>query len=445
MVINPLSLRPYQDTGADVIADRGGSCILADEMGVGKTRTAIAAVAKLDAFPCVVVCPSQVKYVWSDEIAQVCPEARVEIVSGRKGTVSPNADFYIINRDILASRLSELLALRPRQMVIDEAHRCGGYGTAMLKAMWALSEAVRKAGGGVMPVTGTPITNDYTDLHRLFCLMAPKVFGHKGAFEAKYCPEKIFKDKIFGGMFRGKPRWMVAKEYAEARRNGLVPKASEEAVAELAKTVRRWSIRRTRASVWKVIPHTVNMWRVDLDDAEVMAADREARAAMKSGGVPTEGEFVHVRRLVAEAKIPLVNEWVRTFLEQTDEKLVVFVWHVEVRKAILGEFGTLAVAIAGTSEDKRKVERTFQIDPSVRVCVCNAGIEGVTLTAARTGLFAEMPWTDAALGQAKDRLNRIGQEASDIDYTVCIAAGTVEEIVWKIVNRKRDLVSKVMG
>ena len=246
-------------------------------------------------------------------------------------------------------------------------------------------------------------------------------------------------------MFRGKPRWMVAKEYNEAKKNGLVPRITEEALAELGKTVRRWSIRRYRKDVWKVIPHETHMWRVELDDPEVAAADKEARAAMKDSSVADEGQFAHVRRLVAEAKTPFVLDWIRNFLEQTDEKLVVFVWHVEVRKAIVKEFGGLAVSVGGTSADKRKAEMAFQNDASVRVCVCNAGIEGVTLTAARTGLFAEMPWTHAAFGQAKDRINRIGQEAEDLDYTVCIAADTVEEIVWKIVNRKRDLTAKVMG
>ena len=81
-----------------------------------------------------------------------------------------------------------------------------------------MSSHVRKLGGGVLPLTGTPITNDYTDIHRIFCIMAPGVFGNKTAFEAKYCPENVYKKKIFGGMFQGKPRWMVAKEYAAAKK-----------------------------------------------------------------------------------------------------------------------------------------------------------------------------------------------------------------------------------
>ena len=443
------SLLPHQEAGADLVSERGGTMLLADEMGVGKTRTAIAAVAVTGNFPCVVVCPVQVKYTWMEEIAEVCPAARVCVITGKtaaKGAIETGCDFYIINRDIFSARFDELAAKRPMQLVIDEAHQSGGYDTKLLKALFQMSAFVRKAGGGVLCLTGTPITNDYTDIHRIFCLMAPGVFGNKTAFEAKYCPEKVFKDRIFGGQFRGKPRWMVAKEYADAKKNGLVPKVSEEAVSELTKAVRRWWLRRTRKSVWKVIPHETHIWRVDIEDAEVKEADRAAREALKSGAAEQDGAFSHIRRLVAEAKIPLVTGWIRDFLAGTDEKLVVMCWHVEVGKAIQKEFGHECVVIAGDGESKRRAMDRFQTDPSVRLCVCNVKAStGTTLTAARTILFAEMPWTWSDFCQAKDRVNRIGQEAESLDYTVCVAAGTVEEIVWKIVNRKRDLTAKVMG
>lgn len=446
MTILPDSLLPHQKAGAELLADSGCTRILADEMGVGKTRTAAASVIMSGNLPCVIVCPVQVKYTWADEIAAVCPGAAVSVISGRTQPFEDEADFYIINRDIISFRLETLLALKPRQLIIDEAHQCGGYTTKLLKSLFALSSAVRKAGGGVLPLTGTPITNDYTDLHRIFCLMAPGVFGNKAAFEARYCPEKVFKDKIFGGMFRGKPRWMVAKEYADAKKNGLVPKATDAAVDELRATVRRWWLRRSRKSVWKVIPHETHIWRVDIEDAEVSAADKEAREAMKNGASAEDGAFAHIRRLVAEAKIPLIVEWARNFLEQTDEKLVVMCWHVEVGKAIQREFGRLCVTVAGSGETKKAAMNAFQTDPSARLCVCNVKAStGTTLTAARTILFAEMPWTWSDFCQAKDRINRIGQEAASLDYTVCVAAGTVEEIVWKIVNRKRDLTEKVMG
>jgi SNF2 family DNA or RNA helicase len=108
MNILPGSLKSYQQTGAELIAEFNCTRLLADEMGVGKTRTAAAAVIMADHFPCVVVCPVQVKYTWADEIAAICPEAQVSVISGRspaKCPVTPGFHFYVINRDIFASRL----------------------------------------------------------------------------------------------------------------------------------------------------------------------------------------------------------------------------------------------------------------------------------------------------------------------------------------------------
>jgi len=443
------SLLPHQEAGADLISDRDCTLLLADQMGVGKTRTGVASVLKTNTFPCIVTCPVQVKYTWMEEIETVCPGARVDVISGRssaKGEIRKGADFYVINRDIFVSRAAELTSLAPRQLIVDEAHQIGGYDTAILKALFHMSSAVRKNRGGVLPLTGTPITNDYTDIHRIFCIMAPGVFGNKTAFEAKYCPENVFKKKIFGGMFRGKPRWMVAKEYADAKKKGLVPRASDEAIEELTRTIRQWWLRRTRESVWKVIPHETHIWRVDVDDADVRTADKEAREALSSGANVQDGAFAHARRLVAEAKIPLVTQWIHNFMSGADEKLVVMCWHVEVGRQIQKEFGAACVTVAGDGESKKRAMEAFQKDPSVRLCVCNVKAStGTTLTAARTILFAEMPWTWSDFSQAKDRVNRIGQEAESLDYTVCIAAGTVEEIVWRIVNRKKDLTAKVMG
>lgn len=449
MQILPGSLKPYQQTGAELIAEFNCTRLFADEMGLGKTRTGAAAVIMAGRLPCVVVCPVQVKYTWVDEIAAICPEAKVSVISGRsaaKCPVTPGYDFYVVNRDIFASRLEELKAVNPIQMIVDEAHQIGGYDTAILKALFLMSAHIRKLGGSVLPQTGTPITNDYTDLHRIFCIMAPGVFGNKTAFEAKYCPDMVYKKKIFGGMFSGKPRWMVAKEYASAKKKGLVPKASPEAIAELSKIIRQWWLRRTRKAVWKVIPHETHMWRVDVDDAEVKSADKTAREALSSGANVQDGAFAHVRRLVAEAKIPLVVQWIHNFMAGTDEKLVVMCWHVEVGKQIAKEFGKACVQVAGDGVSKMRAMEAFQTNPDVRLCVCNVKAStGTTLTAARTILFAEMPWTWSDFSQAKDRVNRIGQEADSIDYTVCIAADTVEEIVWRIVNRKKDLTAKVMG
>lgn len=445
MTVSPESLYRHQAAGADFLADCGCTRILADEMGLGKTRTAAAAVIAAGNLPCVIVCPVSVKYTWADEIAAVCPEARVAVADGRTKPFDASADFVVVNRDILPFRSGDLDSVPLRQLIVDEAHQCGGYGTARLKLLHSLSERARRAGGGVLALTGTPITNDYTDIHRLFCLVRPGVFGNRAAFESRYCPENVFKERIYGGMFRGKPRWLCDKLYKEARAKGLVPKVTDAAVEELRLTTRKWWLRRLRSQVWKDIPHETRMWRVDIDDEGVIAADREAREALRNGCGERDGRFSTMRRLVADAKTTLVSSWIRDFLGQTGEKLVVMVWHVSVSEALEREFRGACVRVGGAGDAKKRAEREFLSDPSKRLCVCNVKASvGMTLTAARTILFAEMPWTWADFQQAKDRVNRIGQEADSLEYVVCIAARTVEEAVWRIVNRKKELTERVV-
>ena len=64
---------PHQIEGSQRIAERGGTMILSDVMGLGKTRTAIRAVTLLGRVPCVIVAPASLKLVWFDEIREVAP------------------------------------------------------------------------------------------------------------------------------------------------------------------------------------------------------------------------------------------------------------------------------------------------------------------------------------------------------------------------------------
>ena len=79
----------------------------------------------------------------------------------------------------------------------------------------------------------------------------------------------------------------------------------------------------------------------------------------------------------------------------------------------------------------------FQRNPRVRIAILGVTAAGVavTLTAASTVWFAEMFWTPAVLIQAEDRVHRIGQQ-SNVTCLYLIAKGTLDEILWKLVEKK---------
>jgi SWI/SNF-related matrix-associated actin-dependent regulator 1 of chromatin subfamily A len=75
-------LYPFQRAGvAYAVATQ--RCFIADQMGLGKTVQALAAVWHEKAFPAAVVCPASVKYNWAIEAIKWLPGIKIGIVMGR--------------------------------------------------------------------------------------------------------------------------------------------------------------------------------------------------------------------------------------------------------------------------------------------------------------------------------------------------------------------------
>lgn len=99
-----LNLMPFQRAGVKY-AIANPKCIIADKMGLGKTPQAIATATATDSFPAVVVCPAHLKLNWAREINKWTPGKRIYILSGRANEALPEADWYIVNYDLLAAQL----------------------------------------------------------------------------------------------------------------------------------------------------------------------------------------------------------------------------------------------------------------------------------------------------------------------------------------------------
>jgi len=107
-----LSLFPFQRAGAAWLATRYGA-LLADQMGLGKTITALAALPTNA--PVIVIGPAVAKGVWCREIAAWRPDLKASALSGFGSFRWPQpGEVVVTNYDILRSGIQELLA--------EEAH-----------------------------------------------------------------------------------------------------------------------------------------------------------------------------------------------------------------------------------------------------------------------------------------------------------------------------------
>ncbi len=137
----------------DVVAIRSGRRLVANDMGTGKTRIALAA-AKL---PVLIICPAIVKSHWAAEAAVLGLTAQV--LTGM-GPWSIRSHVVIVNYEIVHSSLTGF-----KTVILDEAHLLGNMETQRYRKVDTICS------DNVIALTGTPILNRAADLFPILRLL----------------------------------------------------------------------------------------------------------------------------------------------------------------------------------------------------------------------------------------------------------------------------------
>ena len=148
-------------------------------------------------------------------------------------------------------------------------------------------------------------------------------------------------------------------------------------------------------------------------------------------------EMSTTRRETGIAKIEGAINYLNLCLEN-EEKVVVFVNHKEVARALADAFGDKAVSIVGSTPNKqRQANRDrFMADPTCRIIIgSKAMAEGWTLTAAHHVVFAEIFWVPGIMHQCADRCHRIGQR-ENVLVTYLVMDQTLDAHMVKTLVRK---------
>lgn len=437
--------KPHQSEAIDWVLRSHGTGILAYGMGLGKTFISIRSCLALGRQRALVVCPSHLKHNWAKEIEMwAAVDGAYHVCEGRDSAMSDRARFTIINRDILADNLDNLLkGTAFDQIIVDECHKCGGWGTAAYEALDTLCKQVRANNGGILLLTGTLFKNSPMDAHTALHLLDPKIPGGRGDFETRFDPIGHRKQEVMGLMRRGNaPRWLIGKKWAEIKKLEK-DQGKNGDVAGLRWLLSQYAIRKKYSEVF---PDDGKARKTKIISVDLELTERQRRllassAVMEEGKI--EGELATVLRVVAEQKAPFVADHAEAWLDENEgKKLVIATWHIAARgiiKAALERFGV--VEIQGTPKQKAKAEEAFRSDPEMRVCLINleSGGTGLNLVSASELIFSEVPWTSAAFEQVKARIDRIGQEAENIGYTVFLASDTPEGAKFGTVRKKSGL------
>lgn len=445
-----LTLRPYQQEGVRWMTEKQ-RCILADDMGTGKTVQSLMAIEEQGEYPCLVICPASLKLNWEREANRWLPHRTTTVIEGSKGPIE-DADIVIVNYDLLTRRKAQLLNLGHRSIVMDEAHYVKNKDAARSKAALELAW---KCWTRIL-LTGTPLLARPIELVNLL-----KVIGRLGefggfqSFADAYCdPQDVWTGRRWVKDYRGASNLGSLNRRLFVDPGIMLRRTKKDVLPELPATQyhdipveieNRSEYKRCEDDLRSYML-TQAMLDPDMDDDE---RRRKTMVAMaREGTADTLVRIEYLRQVAARGKVPVAVKWVKDFLEDTDESLVIFAHHRDVIDALSEAFPDDAVCIRGgdSSQHRQDAVDAFQTKKKrIFIGSIQAAGVGLTLTAASNCLFLEFPWSPSDMRQATDRINRMGQAATSVTAHLMVAKDTIDEAILELLEAKAETVDAVMG
>lgn len=400
--------RRYQRAAAELVLATG-RLLLGDDVGLGKTATAICVISDPRARPAVVVTLTHLPAQWREQIRKFAPSLNVLIP--RKGTPQAREiellsglirpDVIVLNYAKLAG-WAETLAqvVQPRTVVFDEVQELRtGSGSAKFAAAQHLAQGCAYR----MGLSATPIYNYGGEIYSVLEPLAPGELGTRGEFGQEWCAygaadtkAKIKEPKAFGTFLRERGL-LLRRTCSDVR----------DEVPELADPIS--------------IPHVVDSDTSVLAEAQSAAAEL-ARIILSTSTTSAEkfeasGEIDwRLRQATGLAKAPYVAAFVRMLLESDDDaKVLLYGWHHAVYKLwvdSLREYRPALFTGQESTAQKEESKRAF-LDGDARVLVMSlragAGLDGLQ-EKCRLVVFGELDWSPGVHEQCIGRVHRPGQK-----------------------------------
>ncbi len=451
-------LRPYQRVGVGWLAAMrrfGLGAVLADDMGLGKTIQLIALllhqrqIATHPGGPTLLICPTSVVGNWRRELTRFGPDLRVLIHHGaerRRDEVAFAAeaavyDVVISTYALLHRDEAALTAVQWANVVLDEAQNIKNPTTKWAQAARRLTADWRAA------LTGTPVENRLAELWSLFQFLNPGYLGSQEAFRRQFAlpierardetaveglkalvsPFILRRLKTDRSIIADLPDKNEMKLYATLTREQatLYEAALQDALRQMAESsgiARRGIILGMLTKLKQICDHP---------------------ALFLHDGSPLPGRSGKLARLTE-----MLDE-----ILAVDDRALIFTQYAEMGKLLqpylTATLGHEVIFLYGgtTAADRDRLVTRFQNDargPHIFILSVKAGGVGLNLTRANHVFHFDRWWNPAVENQATDRAFRIGQQ-KNVQVHKFISAGTFEEALDEIIERKKALAETIVG
>jgi SWI/SNF-related matrix-associated actin-dependent regulator of chromatin subfamily A-like protein 1 len=432
-----------------------GKGLLCWSPGLGKTVASAVYAKRYIGGTIVVVCPATIKTHWQREMAKHC-NIRADILNGRTPPLGmmglKTGRAYIINYDILDQVKSrkknskrvkpkrnwvrKLKLLKPELVIVDECQAVKSRTTTRTRAVAELCKGVKH----LLFLSGTPILNRPVELFPILNMLKPDLFPDFIEYARRYCdPQWHF----WGWSYLGSTNIEELNQILLG--NIMVRRRKEDVLKDLpARTISVVPFALTGKAKEEYVEaetaYRVWLYRVYYKAPEKIRRALAAERLTKIG---------NLKRLAGRLKVPQVIKWVDDYLQESQDKLLLFGIHHRVLNAFFDVFSKISVMVTGkvVGEHRQAAIDKLNNDAKCRMMIGNiqAAGTGWSCKNAAAVVIAEPPWTPGESTQAMDRAHGIGRGGGmPLNAYFLVAEDTIEEDICAMTQKKQDVVDQVL-
>lgn len=442
------TLRNYQITGYKwlrTLADNSLGGILADDMGLGKTLQAIVYMASIKEIAgkskFLIVCPSSLIYNWQDEIDNFAPALTTEVVTGnpkeRQDLIESNQqrDILITSYPLIRRDVRYYEAIDFHTVFIDEAQFIKNADSLNAKSVKLLNAAHKFA------LTGTPIENSLSELWSIFDFIMPEYLLTHTKFVNQF-EKPIMKeqDGVLEDLNRRISPFILRRMKKDVLHE-LPEKVETKMLTDMEEDQRKVYLSYME-NIKSEIKNDIDEIGLEKSKIKILAALTRLRQICCHPGT-----FID-NYTGGSGKLELLMEIIADAISN-GHRILIFSQFTSMLAIIRKELNRLNISsfyLEGSTKlhDRNDyVKRFNQGEGYVFLISLKAGGTGLNLVGADTVIHYDPWWNPAVEEQATDRAYRIGQ-VNSVHVIKLITKGTIEEKIYKLQRKKKDLSNSVI-